>query len=148
MKRLILLLLFTGLISACSNNEDITEHSYQFVGEGQYWKAELEYEAIEIRGKDANNVNTYSSEDEYNFKLTYNGDLDEIASMKQLDYEFKLGSTGGGNSSMTFDEPVTVKEFKSAGGSKGGSIMTEDMVVSVEVKWDDNGESFELVVKE
>ncbi|MHA6252596.1 hypothetical protein [Oceanobacillus sp. CAU 1775] len=143
MKRFILLLLFTGLISACSNNEDITEHSYQFVGEGQYWKAELEYEATEIRIKDA-----YSSEDEYKFKLTYNGDLDEIASLKQLAYEFKLGSTGGGTSSMTFDEPLTVKEFKSAGSSEGGLIMTADMVVSVEVKWDDYEESFELVVNE
>ncbi|MFC4025498.1 hypothetical protein ACFOUV_17075 [Oceanobacillus longus] len=147
MKRLILLLLFTGLISACSNNEEITEHSYQFIGEGQYWEAELKYEAEEIREIDANNVNTYSSEDEYNFKLTYKGDLDELASMKKLDYEFKLGPTGGGSSSETFDEPVSVKEFTSRGGGTG-SIMREDIVVSVEVKWDDNEESFELALKE
>ncbi|MHA6250462.1 hypothetical protein [Oceanobacillus sp. CAU 1775] len=143
MKRLIFLLLFMLLISACSNNEDITEHSYQFVGEGEYWRAELEYEATEKREQEA-----YSSKDQYNFTLIYKGDLDEIASMEHLNYEYKLGSTGGGSSSMTFDEPVTTKEFKSLGGSEGGLIMTEDTVVSVKVKWDDNEESFELVVKE
>ncbi|WP_156289804.1 hypothetical protein [Oceanobacillus salinisoli] len=136
----------TGLISACSNNEEVTEHSYLFTGEGHVWSAELRYEAEERWGKDADDINTYSSEDDYNFTLTYKGDLDDLASMKQLDYEFKE-PTGGGSSSLTFDEPVSVKEFTSRGGGTG-AILREDMVVSVEVRWDDNEESFELVVKE
>lgn len=107
----------------------------------------MKYEAEEVWGKDADDINTYSSEDDYNFKLTYKGDLNELASMKQLDYEFKLGPTGGGSSSLTFDEPVSVKEFTARGGGTG-AIMREDMVVNVKVKWDDKEESFELVVNE
>ncbi|KPH72127.1 hypothetical protein AFL42_13995 [Oceanobacillus caeni] len=141
MKRIIILILFTGLISACSNNEEVTQHNYLFVGEGKYWSAELIYKAEEVWGKDADDINTYSSEDEYTFKLTYKGDLNEIASMKQLDYEYN-GPTGGGSLSETFDEPVSVKEFTSRGGGSG-AIMRKDMVVHVEVKWDDNEESFD-----
>lgn len=66
--------------------------------------------------------------------------------MKQLDYEFELGTTGGGSLSQSFDEAVTVKEFTSRGGGTG-AIMREDMVVLVEVKWDDQEESFELVLE-
>ena len=66
--------------------------------------------------------------------------------MKQLDYESKLGPTGGGCISETFDEPVTVKGFTSSGGGSG-AIMREHMVVDVEVEWDEYEESFTLVIK-
>jgi hypothetical protein len=145
-KRILFLLLLLGLLTACSNKEEVTEHSYLFQGEGKYWSAELRYEAEEVWGKDADNINTYENEDNYTFKLTYKGDLDELASMKQLDYKFKLGPTGGGSISETFDEPVTVKEFTSSGGGSG-AIMGEQMVVDVEVEWDEYEESFTLVIK-
>ncbi|MBP1969857.1 hypothetical protein J2Z83_001965 [Virgibacillus natechei] len=138
------MLLFTGLISACSTDEEVTEHRYLFTGGGDYWSAELEYEAEEVWGKDADDVNTYSSESDYVFKLTYKGELAELASMEQLDYKFTRGTTGEGISSITFDEPVSDKEFTSRGGGTG-AIMREDMIVNVEVNWDDNEESFELV---
>jgi len=35
---------------------------------------------------------------------------------------FKLGSTGGGNVSETFDEQVSVKEFTSRSGGTGAII--------------------------
>jgi hypothetical protein len=124
-----MLLLFTGLITACSKNGEVTEHSYLFTGEGEYWVAELRYEAKEVWGKDADDVNTYSSENDYTFKLTYKGDLDELTSMKQLDYEYKRGPIGEGSSSLTFDEPVSVKEFTSRGGGTG-AIMREDIVIN------------------
>lgn len=140
-------LLVMGLITACSNNREVTEHRYLFTGEAEYWEAEFRYEADEVWGKDSDDVTTYSSEEDYTFKLTYKGELDDLSSMEELFYEYERGSTGKGSSLLTFEDPVSTKEFTSE-GSGSGSIIREDMVITVKVKWYDHEESFELVVKQ
>jgi hypothetical protein len=147
MKKVILLLLFFIFISACTDNGEVTEHKYLFTGEGEYWSAELEYEAEEVWDKDADDVNTYANESGYIFTLTYKGDLEELAPMEQLEYQYEKGTVGSGSSSFTFDEPVSDKKFTSRGGGSG-AVMRGDMVVYVDVKWDEQEESFELIVKD
>lgn len=147
MKRIILILFLTVLISACSNNDEVLKHHYLFSGEGEYWSAELDYHAEEVWGKDDNGVNIYSSEDDSVFTLTYKGDLEDLSKVKHIFYEYEA-PTSSGSSSMTFDEPITSKEFKSRSGGTGIAVLREDMVVHVVVKWDDQEETFELVVEQ
>src|SRR5699024_4091352 len=121
------------------------KHSYLFTGEGEYWKAEVRYEAREEWGKDGDDITSYDGEAAYTFNLAYKGELEELVSVKRLVYEYKLPGSGS-RTSITFDdEPISSKAFTSTGS--GGPIMREDHSVDVKVKWDDQEESFELVVE-
>jgi len=56
-----------------------------------------------------------------------------LASTKQLKYQYAKGTIGGGNTSITFDEPVSSKNFTSRGRDTE-AVMREYMVVHEDVK--------------
>ena len=137
----ILTLLFTIIVLTACSNEKI-HYDYIFNGEGEYWKAEYSFSGTEIWGKKDGTI-TYSNENNKEFILTYKGSLEEISTMKTLEYSYKT-SAGGGSSKMEFDEPPTQVTFKSGGRTGNGAKVNEDEVIQVNVKWDDYEESFEL----
>ena len=86
---------------------------------------------------------TYSNNNSEEFLLTYKGTLKELSSVKALEYAYET-SAGGGEGTLTFDEPLTKKTFKMSGDSGNGAKVLEDEVIKVNVKWDRFEESFEL----
>ncbi|MCL7745625.1 hypothetical protein [Halalkalibacter alkaliphilus] len=137
------LLLLTLLLSACSN-EEVIKHDYLFTGEGQYWEAEYIYEGTEIWGEE-NNRTTYSHEKKDTFVLTFKGSLDEMQSIKNLDYSYQT-SAGGSSVSREFDQPPNDISFRTSGGGTGAKI-NKDETIPVIVKWNGSEESFELINK-
>ncbi|UCZ53934.1 hypothetical protein LGQ02_03885 [Bacillus shivajii] len=138
---------FTMLWFIFSPDEEIVVHEYVFEGEGTNWSAVLFYDGQELWGEDESGVTTYKSHSNYTFELTYNGGLEELAPMEKLECRFTRGTTGEGSVRLTFeDEPVSKTVFSTSGGGTG-AVMQEDMIVEVDVQWDDKEESFELVVE-
>ncbi|WP_096271166.1 lipoprotein [Paucisalibacillus globulus] len=141
MKRIITLLLSILLLAACS---ETTNNNYIFTGESEHWEAEYVYEGIEKWGE-KDGQRTYSNNDSYKFVLTYKGSLEELSSIKKLEYSFETRS-GSSDSTMEFTEPPSTVMFSSSGGSTGAKV-SENEIIKVNVKWDDFEETFELQTK-
>ena len=139
MKRMLTFLFPLFLLTACTN---ITHNDYKFTGESEHWKAEYSYKGTETRGVD-NGIGTYSSEDSYKFTLTYKESLEELSSMRKLEYSYSTLHSNG-KRTEEFIEPTITKIFSSSGGSKNGAKVNEDEVILVKVKWDDVEESILL----
>lgn len=66
-----------------------------------------------------------------------------MSSTKKLEYSYKTRS-GSGIGTEEFPEPPEQIIFTAKGSSKGRAKVSEDEVIKVNVKWDDNEELFEL----
>ena len=128
------------VLTACSDEK--IHYDYTFEGEGEYWEADYSFWGTEIWGEKDGTM-TYSNNNSEEFLLTYKGSLKELSSVKTLEYVYET-SAGGGEGTLTFDEPPTKKTFKMSGGSGNGAKVLEDEVIKVNVKWDRFEESFEL----
>lgn len=136
-----LTLLFMVLVLTSCSDEKI-HYDYTFEGEGEYWEADYSFWGTEIWGEKDGTM-TYSNNNSKEFLLTYKGSLKELSSVKTLEYAYET-SAGGGEGTLTFDEPLTKKTFKMSGDSGNGAKVLEDEVIKVNVKWDRFEESFEL----
>lgn len=139
LKKLLMVIFIVLLLTACTKtiNNDFT-----FVGESEHWEAEYSYTGTEVWREDDGRT-MYSNEDSYEFTLKYKGSLEELSSMKTLEYSFKTNGKGGSRS-QEYTEPNKEVIFISKGSSKGGAKVSQDQVIQVNVKWDDSKESFEL----
>ena len=138
MKKILAILLTILALTACS---ETTKNEYNFTGESEHWEAEYAYQGTEVWG-DKDGQRTYTNEDSYEFVLEFKGSLDEISSIKKLEYTYKT-LHGEGKVDQVFTEPNKEVIF-STRGSSGGAKVREDEVIQVNVKWDDFEESFEL----
>ena len=136
-----LTLLFMVLVLTACSDEKI-HYDYTFEGEGEYWEADYSFWGTEIWGEKDGTM-TYSNNNSEEFLLTYKGSLKELSSVKTLEYAYET-SAGGGEGTLTFDEPPTKKTFKMSGDFGNGAKVLEDEVIKVNVKWDRFEESFEL----
>ncbi|WP_458353592.1 hypothetical protein [Peribacillus frigoritolerans] len=125
-----------------TNSEEKTEHNYQFTGESEHWEAVYSYEGTELWGENDGQT-THSSKDNYKLVLTYKGSLEELSSMKNLEYTYET-TTSSGSKTEAYTEPPSEKVFTIGGGSENGAIVGEGEVIQVNVKWDGFEESFEL----
>ncbi len=136
----ILAMFFTILfLTACS---ETTKNDYKFIGESDHWEAEYLYKGIEKWGE-TNGTKTYSNDASYEFVLKYKGSLEELSSLQKLEYSYQTDNSSG-KRVQEFTEPPSSVTFSSSGASKGGSKLTEDAVIKVNVKWGDLEESFDL----
>ena len=85
---------------------------------------------------------TYSNEDNYEFRLKYKGSLEGSRCMYQLHYSYEANSRRE-DSNQEFTEPPSTVTF-STSGSSNGAMVREDTVIKVNVIWDGSKESFEL----
>lgn len=140
MKKVITVLIISMLLTACS---EITRYAYNFTGESEHWEAEYAYEGKEKWGE-KDGQRTYSNEASHKFILKYKGPIEELASLQRINYSYETNSR---SESITkeFTEPPTTGIFTLLGGSGSGAKVREDEVITVNVKWDDFEESFELV---
>jgi hypothetical protein len=74
------------ILTACSEpiNSD-----YKFVGESDHWEAEYSYKGTEIWGED-DGKRTYSNDANYEFVLQYKGSIEDLSSLKKLEYSYKV----------------------------------------------------------
>jgi hypothetical protein len=123
------------ILTACS---ETINSDYKFAGESDHWEAEYSYKGTEIWGED-DGQRTYSNDGKYEFVLQYKF-IEELSSLKKIEYSYKVNSQGG-SGTQEYTEPPRVVIF----GTKGSAIkVSEDEVIKVHVKWDDFSESFEL----
>lgn len=139
MKKISALVWTLLLLTACS---ETTNNNYIFSGESEHWEAEYTYNGIE-KWEEKDEQKTYSNEDEFRFIVKYKGSLEELSSLKKLEYAYETKSSKG-SSTEEFTEPPSSEMFSSSGSSKGGAKIAEDEVINVHVKWDSFEESFEL----
>lgn len=139
MKKILTLFLTILVLVSCSQ---VTQNDYKFIGESEHWEAEYEYRGTEIWDKE-DGTKTYTNEDSYVFVIKYKGSLEELSSLKKLEYSYEtIGSSG--KTTEEFIEPPRELTFTSSGSSKNGAKVSEDEVIKVLVKWDEFEESFEL----
>lgn len=139
LKRIITLLLVITLLTACS---ETTNNDYKFKGESDHWEAEYSYKGTETWGEDEG-IKTYTNEDSYEFILKYKGSLEELSSMRKLEYSYSTLHSNG-KTKQEFTEPTTTTTFSSSGGSTNGAKVNEDEVILVKVNWDNFEESILL----
>lgn len=121
---------------------ETTEHNYQFIGESEHWEAIYSYKATEIWGGNGKQT-THSSKDNYVLTLKYRGSLEELSSMKNLEYSYET-TFSSGNKREAYPDPPSEKVFKTSGSSVNGAMVGKDEIIKVNVKWDGFKESFEL----
>ena len=104
------------VLTACSNEK--IHYDYTFEGEREYWEADYSFWRTKIWGEKDGTM-TYSNNNSEEFLLTYKGSLKEISSVKTLKYVYETFA-GGGEGTLTFDEPPTKKTIKIVGILKMG----------------------------
>lgn len=124
------------------NNSKTINNDYKFIGESEHWEAEYSYKGTEL-WKEDDGKTAYSNEDSYEFVLTYKGSLEELSSMKKLEYTYET-IYGSGSKIEEYTEPPSEKVFTTSGSSEGGGKVSKGEVLQVNVKWDGFDESFEL----
>lgn len=139
MKKILTLLFTLMVLTACTKS---VNNEYNFIGESEHWEAEYVYKSTENWGK-SNGKTTYENQDEYEIQLKYKGTLEELSSMKKMEYSYETKNSSG-EFSTEFTEPTKKLVFKGSGGSTGGAKLEKDEVILVKVKWNDFEESFEL----
>ncbi len=139
LKKILTLVITLLVLTACAKT---VSNDYKFKGESEHWEAEYVYSGTEVWRKDNGN-RTYSNEGSYQFVLKYKGTLEELSSIRKLEYAHKTNSSGG-ETTIEFDGPPEELLFTASGASKGGAKISEDEVIQVNVKWGDLEESFEL----
>jgi hypothetical protein len=136
------LLLFFALIFLAACSKEVNNYSYRFVGESEHWEAEYVFKGTEEWGE-KDGRRTYSNENNDEFFLEYKGPVEELSSLKNLEYSYET-SAGSGSGATKFDAPPTEKVFKSGGSSENTGTVNVDGIIKVYVKWDDAEETFEL----
>ncbi|WP_260320108.1 hypothetical protein [Peribacillus simplex] len=148
-KKMTAVLVIMMALTACSiftdkgtESETKTKIDYQFTGESEHWEAVYSYKATEIWGKKGRQA-THSSKDNYVLTLKYKGSLEELSSMKHLEYSYETSSSKG-SKREDYPAPPSEKVFTTSGSSVNGAMKNKDEMIKIHVKWDDNDESFEL----
>ncbi|MDT8862600.1 hypothetical protein N0O92_20580 [Alkalihalobacillus sp. MEB130] len=140
MKKILTILFVMIVLTACSGEEK--HYDYTYNGEGEYWEAEFSFRGTEIWEEKDGRTN-YANENSDEFVLTYKGSLNDLSSLESLEYYYET-SAGGAGGTREFNEPPTEVTFKSIGSTENGAKVSENEVITVNVKWNDYEESFEL----
>ncbi|MCM3006464.1 hypothetical protein [Priestia koreensis] len=160
MKKGLILLLITLVLTGCTNTtkkemtkdemikekapeEDFTNNNYTFFGESKHWKAQYVYTGRKVWQNNNGTDGLYVDKNHYSFALTYKGPLNELSSIKKLEYFFNVMDIGEGLS-HEFWKPPTTRTFSASG--EAGSEVSEDSIVKVNVKWENWEESFNLYI--
>jgi hypothetical protein len=136
------LFLFFALVLLAACSKEVNTYDYRFAGESEHWEAEYVFKGTE-EWAEKDGRRTYSNENNDEFFLEYKGPLEELSSMKKIEYSYET-SAGSGSGATKFDAPPTEKVFKSGGSSENTGTVNEDDIIKVYVKWDDAEETFEL----
>ena len=97
-----------SVLTACAKTGS---NDYKFIGESEHWEAEYVNRGTEVWSKDNGN-RTYFNEDSYQFELKYKGTLEELSSIRKLEYAHKTNSSGG-ETTREFDGPPGQLSFTS-----------------------------------
>lgn len=134
-------LLLTG--AGCSD-KDVIRHYYYFSGENENWTGEYIVSSI-ATFTEKNGRMDYEGDSDSNFKITYKGDVSDLASIKTLKIGYDAGSCAGEMSSEYTDGGPKEKTFTMRGGSSG-TYMNEDEVIKVTINMDGEIQTMELKV--
>lgn len=138
----VLMVLCTLLILTACTHKKTDNYAYTLKGESEHWESEYFVEGRDV-WKEKNNRTTFSSDNNHTFTMKYKGPLEELSTLRNLEYAYEAGGISGGGSEE-FDEPPISKVLVSHRGGGGGARVREDGVVHVTIKWDTFEESIEL----
>ncbi|RYG72559.1 hypothetical protein EU245_10170 [Lentibacillus lipolyticus] len=135
---LVLLIVVTTFVLKFSEvesaNREIIQYDHTLSGESKHWTAELQVKGERVFYEE-DDVLKGKTEGGSEFILTYRGPLDELASVREISYEY--GST---RTSLRSDEPLQKKVFN---GSTN-KLPEKDATIDVMVQWGDKTETFTL----
>lgn len=137
----VLTVLFTLIILTACSHKKTDNYAYTLKGESEHWESEYFVEGRDV-WKEKNNRTTFSSDHTYSFVIKYKGSLEELSSLRNLEYAYE-GARHSGSGSEEFDVPPTTKALVTSSGS-GGAREQKDAVIQVTIKWDTFEESIEL----
>lgn len=122
-----------------SKQDDVIEHDYTFKGESKHWTAVFHVDGEEVFYEEEE-VTKRDRKVESEFRLTYKGELDELASVKDIRYEYRTPRSSTGRSLRLDDAPLREKVFTDS----GNTLVREDEIIEVTVEWGDSTETFTL----
>ncbi|MCD8511249.1 MAG: hypothetical protein LRY73_16195 [Bacillus sp. (in: Bacteria)] len=116
---------------------------YYLIGESDNWSGEFYFYGEKFYWDDDGDVTSsayYSDE----IRLTYKGELVELATIEELEVSYQKPRGSNGSMRRTYEDyPPDSNEFTITGGGSGMNLI-EDDTVHVTVKWGDMEESFEI----
>ncbi|WP_214483080.1 hypothetical protein [Bacillus sp. SM2101] len=156
MKKMIgLLLILIAVLTSCSNEnnsknvnvfngEEEIEYEHIFSGEGQYWKGEVIITGTSVWEDEKERYDHERSEE---FIINYIGEFNDLSQINTLTYTYETsnGSVGRTLNNLEITEPLSEDAFNFNYSSKSESIVQEDEVIKVTVKWDQFEEVFDLI---
>lgn len=141
MKKIVVLLLTLIVLTACQEIETI-KHEHKFIGESEHWEAEYSFKLTEVQ-RESDGTSITNSKNDHNFFLKYKGTLEELSSVREINYSYETNN-GGGSAKEEFTAPPKEVTYKISGGSKGWEEIGEGVVIKVNVKCGNFEETFEL----
>ncbi|RKD25867.1 hypothetical protein BEP19_02745 [Ammoniphilus oxalaticus] len=136
---MVLLFALTG----CSEERETIKHDFTYTGEGELWSAVYEVNGTQVFYKE-DGVLKHDSEKATKFQLIYKGSLEDLTSIKKLEYDYLSNIGSGRGWSKEFNPPPTDNIFTEIDKVKGGALESKDSIIRVTVKWDGNTEEFTL----
>jgi len=147
-KRIILLnifIIFMIMISACGakNNREVINNNYKFTGENDRWSGEYVAASTETFDNSSGTLK-YDIYSDVLCKVTYKGELSELANVKQIEISYKTNSSSGKLVNTFGDnESITSKEFILESGDSGVKL-SKDEEIYIEINIDGVTESLVL----
>jgi len=133
-KMIVLFVMITGLLVACTSNDDVTQVDYE--GVGQTWRAELEY-TEEVLDDDQINA-------EIDLVISYNDELGESEQVEEISYRLELGDTVYFENSETYEDVEDVSALYVTGETTIDNPLPSGARIILEVTWDNQQEEFQL----
>ncbi|MFD1361385.1 hypothetical protein [Lentibacillus salinarum] len=126
-----------------SQNGDMIEHDYTFTGASEHWSAVLNVNGKEVFYEEQE-VLQRDSEAQSDFTLTYQGPLEDLASVAEMRYTYQTphSSTEVGLDFTDVSPGDTVFTDTS------NNLVRENATIGVTVEWGDHTEKFSLEAAE
>lgn len=100
-RALLLMILLLLFMTGCANKQ-VLFHNYTFTGENDLWSANYTVEGSETF-VEKDKVTEYSNMSKKTFTLKYKGELEDLSSVKKLEFAYET-SARGETSTLEFDD--------------------------------------------
>ncbi|WMJ88560.1 hypothetical protein [Anaerocolumna sp. MB42-C2] len=146
-KVIILLTVICLMFSGCSNKKDTDKDTkistYTFKGENELWNVELNINAEETFTEKKGTL-SYENNVSKVLTATYQKDLSELSSTKNLMISYKSSVSGGTLEENYEDAQPTERVFTLSSASSGGAIESADEIIEVNIAIDGTTQTIEL----
>lgn len=131
--------IFIFMLSGCSDKK-VVKYNTVYKGDNTLWTAEYRVTGTGIFTKDEDGTHRYDNKIKYFFEADYQGDLEDLSSIKSIRISYSCSSNSGtcGGSS------IGLGKFVIESGESSGAVPRKDEKIKVTINIDGDIQTFEL----